>query len=91
MDGSKMTPETCSMQYMEAWDETHQPDPINTMMTTTLGKEISQLQADEFCSVLALAFHLYCITLLLYCTLFMLRNANSEVFECNDFFIKFSF
>ena len=42
-----MTPETCSMQYKEAWDETHQPDPINTMMTTTLEKENSQSQADE--------------------------------------------
>jgi hypothetical protein len=48
MDGSDLTPETCTKQYEGAWDETHtkRTDPINTTMTT-LEEEVAQLQADN--------------------------------------------
>jgi hypothetical protein len=34
MDASDLTPEMCTKQYEEAWNATHQPDPINTTMIT---------------------------------------------------------
>jgi hypothetical protein len=34
MDASVLTPEMCTKQYEEAWNATHQPDPINTTMIT---------------------------------------------------------
>jgi hypothetical protein len=46
IDESNLTPETCRKQYEEAWNATHQPDPIDTTMIK-LEEEVAQLQADN--------------------------------------------
>ena len=46
MDVAGMTPATCSMEYEEAWNVIHVPDPINTSVTT-LEENVAQLQADN--------------------------------------------
>jgi hypothetical protein len=44
MGASDLTPEKCSKQYEEAWNETNKPNPVNTTMTAI---EVSQLKEDN--------------------------------------------
>ena len=41
-----MTPATCRREYEAAWKATHEPDPIDTSVTT-LEETVAQLQADN--------------------------------------------